>query len=142
MASSILRTALGFVLGLSTGPAPNAVPSAPGIESSAPEAPVEAVQGTTVRPPVSSWIAAGVAAGLFAAGLAFTLQATSIQHPAGTVDRTGVDTGLTRARAVQGLNDVRIGNGLLIGAGVALIASVTFAVLHAQTAEARAATGD
>ena len=48
------------------------------------------------------------------------LPQTSIEHQAGTLNANGVDTGLTRAKAVQGLNDVRIGNTLLVGAGVAL----------------------
>jgi hypothetical protein len=130
MGSSILRVALGLALGSPTAAAQDEALPAASSEGSVSEAPVAAV-----KPPVSTWIAAGVAAGLFAAGLTFTLKGTSIEHQAGTIDRNGVDTGLTRARAVQGLDDVRIGNGLLIGAGVALIAAVTFAVLHARNAD-------
>jgi hypothetical protein len=135
MGSSILRVALGLALGSPTAAAQDEALPAASSEGSVSEAPVAAVQGAAVKPPVSTWIAAGVAAGLFAAGLTFTLKGTSIEHQAGTIDRNGVDTGLTRARAVQGLDDVRIGNGLLIGAGVALIAAVTFAVLHARNAD-------
>jgi hypothetical protein len=138
MGSSIVRAALA--LSLSTAPAEAAAPTtteptAPSAPVSAvPEAPPEALQNVSYRPPVSTWIAAGVAAGLFATGLAFTLTATSVEQKAGTLNANGVDTGLTRARAVQGLNDVRIGNTLLVGAGLALVAAVTFAVLHAHRA--------
>jgi len=141
MGPSLVRTVLALSLaGAPPEAAPPAlqVPATPG--RAVPEAPPEATQGVSVQPPLGTWIAAGVAAGLFATGLGFTLTATSIEHQAGTLNANGVDTGLTRARAVQGLNDVRIGNTLLVGAGVALIIAVTLAVLQARSAGEPAAS--
>jgi hypothetical protein len=144
MGPSIVRAALA--LSLSTAPppgAPNALATAPAAPvapaTAVPEVPPEAVRNVSYAPPTSTWIAAGVAAGLFAAGLAFTLTATSIEQQAGNVNANGVDTGLTRARAVQGQTDVIIGNTLLVGAGLALIAAVTFGVLHAKNLSETAA---
>ena len=135
MGPSLVRTVLALSL---AGTPPEATPPAlqtpATLERAAPEAPPEATQGASFRPPAATWIALGVSAGLFATGLGFTLTATSIEHQAGTLNANGVDTGLTRAKAVQGLNDVRIGNTLLVGAGVALIVAVTLAVLHARSA--------
>jgi hypothetical protein len=134
MGPSIVRAALA--LSLSIAPAEG---TTPGVTTQiapakpAPEAPPEAT-AVSYAPPASTWIAAGLAAGLFAAGLGFTLTATSIANQSGTLNANGVDTGITRAQAVQGQNDVRIGNTLLVCAGLALVAAVTFAVLHAQRA--------
>ena len=79
--------------------------------------------------PAGSWIAAAVGAGLLGGGLYFGLQANSIDHHAGQFDANGVDQGVTRAQALRGLNDARLGNYLFVGAGLALATAVVFAVL-------------
>jgi hypothetical protein len=133
MGPSIVRVALAFSLASAPGQAGAPLPgSVDGLTHPAPEAPPQATQSVSYAPPASTWIAAGVAVGLFATGLGFTLTATSIGQQAGNLNANGVDVGITRAQAVQGLNDVRIGNTLLVGAGLALVAAVTFAVIHAK----------
>lgn len=88
--------------------------------------------------PLGSYLAAAVAAGLLGGGLYFGLQANAIDHRAGQLDANGVDQGITRAQAVAGLTDARVGNVLFIGAGVALAIAVAFGVFTPAPAGADA----
>ncbi len=110
------------------------VPSDGHLPNPAPEAPEAATHGPPVGRggvlPPAGWVALALSAAAFGTGLYFGLQANAIDHQAGQVDANGVDQGLTRAQAVTGLNDARLGNYLFIGAGAALAVTVVFAVLQ------------
>jgi hypothetical protein len=109
-------------------PAVLASSSAPVVATTAP------TRSWTAHPwldvPWPSWIAGGIAAGLFGVGLGFGIAASNIDHLAGVdVAPSGVDMGLTRATALAGQQDALIANILLISAGVVAIAGLGFAAL-------------
>ncbi len=80
--------------------------------------------------PPAGWAALAVAAAAFGTGLYFGGTANSLDHRVGRIDANGVDQGLTRAQALQGLGDARTANYLFAGAGAALAVAVVFAVLQ------------
>jgi hypothetical protein len=95
-----------------------------------PVVPVTHVSHPWFGVPWPTWIAGGVAAGLFGVGLGFGVAAGNIDHMAGVnVSPSGVDLGLTRGTAVAGRTDATVGNVLMVSAGVVTLVGLAFAAL-------------
>jgi PEGA domain len=115
------------------------LPPPPALAPPLPAAPIAATGATpeAKRPahpwldvPWPTWVAGGVAAGLFGVGLGFGVAAGNIDHLAGVdIAPSGVDLGLTRATALAGQQDATIANVLLVSAGLATLVVLGFAVL-------------
>ena len=120
----------GETLSLEVPPTPATAPPPAPSTAVLPTPPVTQVSHPWLGVPWPTWIAGGVAAGLFGVGLGFGIEAGNIDHLAGVnVSPSGVDLGLTRATAVAGRTDATVGNVLMISAGVVTLVGLAFAAL-------------